>query len=48
MPGVDQPAGDGLAAGAVEVVVDDWSAMVKASLAGDPAEFYAKVTAMLS
>jgi NAD(P)-dependent dehydrogenase (short-subunit alcohol dehydrogenase family) len=39
---------DGLAAGAIEVVVDDWSAMVKASLAGDPAEFYAKVTAMLS
>jgi NAD(P)-dependent dehydrogenase (short-subunit alcohol dehydrogenase family) len=38
---------DGLATGSIEVVVDDWSAMVKASLAGDPAEFYAKVTAML-
>lgn len=31
---------DGVAAGDLEVVADDWSAMVKASLAGDPAEFY--------
>lgn len=31
---------DGLEAGAIEVVVDDWSAMVKASLAGDPKIFY--------
>jgi NAD(P)-dependent dehydrogenase (short-subunit alcohol dehydrogenase family) len=38
---------DGLAAGAIEVVVDEWSAMVKASLAGDPAPFYARITAML-
>ncbi|NIZ92819.1 SDR family oxidoreductase [Kineococcus rubinsiae] len=32
---------DGVEAGRVEVVVDDWSEMVKASLAKDPAEFYA-------
>jgi len=38
---------DGLAAGAIEVVVDDWTAMVKASLAGDPAAFYARITEML-
>ena len=38
---------DGLAAGAVAVVVDDWSAMVTASLAGDPAEFYAKMRELL-
>jgi NAD(P)-dependent dehydrogenase (short-subunit alcohol dehydrogenase family) len=38
---------DGLAADAVEVVVDDWSAMVKASLATDPAPFYEKVTQLL-
>ncbi len=31
---------DGLAAGRLEVVADDWSAHVKASLAGDPATFY--------
>ncbi|GAB3460457.1 SDR family oxidoreductase [Kineococcus endophyticus] len=31
---------DGVAAGAFEVVVDDWSEMVKASLAKDPREFY--------
>ncbi|WP_194764432.1 SDR family oxidoreductase [Microbacterium sp. UFMG61] len=38
---------DGLAAGSIEVIVDDWSAMVKASLAGDPAVFYAKMTELL-
>ena len=38
---------DGLAVGAIEVVVDDWSAMVKASLAGDPAVFYAKMRELL-
>jgi len=38
---------DGLAAGAVEVVVDEWTAMVKASLSGDPANFYEKVTELL-
>jgi NAD(P)-dependent dehydrogenase (short-subunit alcohol dehydrogenase family) len=31
---------DGLEAGRLEVVADDWSAGVKASLAGDPAAFY--------
>ena len=31
---------DGVQAGKLEVVVDDWSAMIKASLAGDPADFY--------
>jgi NAD(P)-dependent dehydrogenase (short-subunit alcohol dehydrogenase family) len=31
---------DAVAAGAFEVVVDDWSEMVKASLAKDPREFY--------
>lgn len=34
---------DGLAAGAIEVVVDEWSAMVKASLAHDPADLYARI-----
>lgn len=38
---------DGLADGSIEVIVDDWSAMVKASLAGDPAAFYAKMTELL-
>jgi NAD(P)-dependent dehydrogenase (short-subunit alcohol dehydrogenase family) len=33
---------DGLQAGDLEVVVDDWSAMIKATLAGDPADFYAR------
>ena len=33
---------DGLVTGAIEVVVDDWSAMVKASLSEDPAAFYAQ------
>ncbi|MET7280741.1 SDR family oxidoreductase [Kribbella sp. NPDC005582] len=33
---------DGLAAGSIEVVVDDWTAMVKSSLGGDPAQFYAQ------
>ncbi|MDF2443126.1 MAG: hypothetical protein JWR01_1329 [Subtercola sp.] len=39
---------DGLAAGSIEVIVDDWTAMVKSSLAGDPAEFYAKMNALLA
>lgn len=34
---------DGLAAGHVEVLVDDWSRMVKAGLAQEPSEFYASV-----
>jgi NAD(P)-dependent dehydrogenase (short-subunit alcohol dehydrogenase family) len=37
---------DGLAAGSVEVLVDDWSRTVKAALAEDPAGFYAQVAAM--
>jgi NAD(P)-dependent dehydrogenase (short-subunit alcohol dehydrogenase family) len=39
---------DGLAAGSIEVIVDDWSEMVKASLAGDPAAFYAQMTELLA
>jgi short-subunit dehydrogenase len=38
---------DGLAAGAIEVIVDEWTAMVKASLAGDPGVFYEKVGQLL-
>ncbi|MCK9792270.1 SDR family oxidoreductase [Isoptericola sp. 4D.3] len=38
---------DGLAEGSIEVVVDDWTAMVKASLAGDPAEFYSRMAELL-
>jgi NAD(P)-dependent dehydrogenase (short-subunit alcohol dehydrogenase family) len=37
---------NGLAAGAAEVLVDDWSRTVKAGLAQDPAEFYQQVAAM--
>lgn len=36
---------DGLAAGEIEVVADEWSATVKASLAADPAEFYDRLLA---
>ncbi|ROP72572.1 SDR family oxidoreductase [Curtobacterium sp. PhB115] len=39
---VARAALDGVEQGAAEVVVDDWSAAVKASLAGDPARFYAQ------
>lgn len=38
---------DGLADGSIEVIVDDWSAMVKASLAEDPTAFYARMTELL-
>ncbi|KAA9135751.1 SDR family oxidoreductase [Microbacterium caowuchunii] len=38
---------DGLSTESIEVVVDDWSAMVKASLSGDPAAFYTKITELL-
>ena len=38
---------DALETESIEVVVDDWSAMVKASLAEEPAEFYAKIVALL-
>ncbi len=34
---------DGLQAGKLEVVVDDWSAMIKGTLSADPADFYAQV-----
>jgi len=37
---VARAALDGVQAGRMEVVVDDWSAMIKATLAGDPAAFY--------
>ncbi|MCS5723533.1 SDR family oxidoreductase [Herbiconiux sp. CPCC 203407] len=33
---------DGVEADAIEVLVDDWSRLVKASLSRDPAEFYAE------
>ena len=36
---------DAIAAGRIEVLVDDWSEMVKASLAEDPAEFYRRFLA---
>lgn len=38
---------DGLASGSIEVIVDEWTAMVKASLAGDPAEFYKQIGTLL-
>jgi NAD(P)-dependent dehydrogenase (short-subunit alcohol dehydrogenase family) len=38
---------EGVATGKIEVIVDDWTAMVKASLAGDPAPFYEQITQML-
>ena len=44
---VPRAAFDGLARGEIEVIVDDWTAMVKASVSGDPAPFYAKITALL-
>ena len=39
---------DALAAGQVEVLVDDWSRTAKAGVAEDPAQFYAKVAAQFS
>ena len=44
---VPRLAFDGLASGSIEVVVDEWTAMVKASLAGDPVPFYAQMTELL-
>lgn len=38
---------DGLTAGSIEVIVDDWTAMVKGSLASDPAPFYERMTELL-
>ena len=39
---------DGLEAGQVEVVVDDWSRMAKNGVAADPAVFYAQVSELFS
>ncbi|MBE2998517.1 SDR family oxidoreductase [Nocardiopsis sp. HNM0947] len=39
---------DGLSEGSIEVIVDDWTAMVKEALAADPAPFYSKITEVLS
>jgi NAD(P)-dependent dehydrogenase (short-subunit alcohol dehydrogenase family) len=39
---------DGLASGSIEIIVDDWTAMVKASLAGDPGPFYTQMTELLA
>jgi NAD(P)-dependent dehydrogenase (short-subunit alcohol dehydrogenase family) len=39
---------DGLEAGQVEVLVDDWSRMAKAGVAEDPAAFYARAMALFS
>ena len=39
---------DALADGSIEVIVDDWTAMVKESLSGDPAPFYRKITEFLA
>ncbi len=37
---------DGVEAGAWEIVADEWTATVKASLAGDPREFYRAIAGM--
>jgi len=39
---------DGLEAGQVEVLVDDWSRMTKAGVAEDPEAFYARAAAVLA
>jgi NAD(P)-dependent dehydrogenase (short-subunit alcohol dehydrogenase family) len=44
---VARAALDGVAGDAIEVVVDEWSRLVKDSLAGDPADFYARMRAIL-
>jgi NAD(P)-dependent dehydrogenase (short-subunit alcohol dehydrogenase family) len=36
---------DGVESGAIEILVDDWSRLVKSSLAADPAAFYAEALA---
>ncbi|MBO0810565.1 MAG: hypothetical protein J2P23_00805 [Microlunatus sp.] len=38
---------DGLAAGSIEVIADDCTAMVKASLVSDPAPSHAQITELL-
>ena len=45
---VPRAALEGLAAGSIEVIVDDFTAVVKASLSGDPAELSARIAAVLS
>ncbi|MGP3533764.1 SDR family oxidoreductase [Microbacterium sp. RD1] len=44
---VAQSSLDGLADGAIEVLVDDWTTWVNASVAGDRAAFYARITELL-
>ncbi len=44
---VPRRSADGLVAGSIEVIVDDWSAMVKNSLSADPAPFYTQLTELL-
>jgi NAD(P)-dependent dehydrogenase (short-subunit alcohol dehydrogenase family) len=44
---VARAALDGVAGDAIEVVVDEWSRMVKDSLSSEPAEFYARMRAIL-
>ncbi|GAA3646427.1 SDR family oxidoreductase [Microbacterium marinilacus] len=44
---VPRKALDGLASGEIEVIVDDWTAMVKQSLAGDPSTFYERMRVLL-
>ncbi|WP_411072509.1 hypothetical protein [Streptomyces sp. cmx-4-25] len=39
---------DGVEKGLIEVIVDEWSAHVKASPAADPAEFYQQLLAIRS
>jgi NAD(P)-dependent dehydrogenase (short-subunit alcohol dehydrogenase family) len=39
---------DGIEAGAAEILADDWSRSIKASLAEDPAVFYPRLAAALS
>jgi NAD(P)-dependent dehydrogenase (short-subunit alcohol dehydrogenase family) len=39
---------DGIQAGAAEILADDWSRFIKASLAEDPAVFYARLAAARS
>ncbi len=44
---VPRAAFDGLAEGSIEIIVDEWTAMVKSSLAGDPSAFYARMAELL-
>jgi len=42
---VARAALDGVSSGAIEVLVDDWSKMIKATLANDPSQFYSQLSA---